>query len=263
MGELDGRTALVTGASRGIGLAIARRLAMAGATVAAVARTLEPDERGSGSLRETVALIERAGGSAVAVPGDISRAEDRERVVAESTAALGPIDILVNDAAVTFFARVEDIAEKRFRLMVEVQMWAPLHLTQLVLPTMYERGAGWVLNISSRASEHIPGPPFPAIWSKGGFAAYGMVKAGLERFTTALAAEGHERGVRANSLAPRDNVATPGAGAHDLVEGLVLEDASVMAEAALALVEGDLTGRVAVSQDLLAELDRRPVPLPG
>ena len=261
MGRLDGRTALVTGASRGIGLAIARRLAAEGAAVAAVARTLDPDPRLRGCLRDTVATIERAGGRAVAVQGDLSRADDRQRMVEESTAALGPIDILVNDAAVTFFGRIEDFSEKRFRLMVEVQMWAPFHLTQLVLPQMYERGQGWVLNISSRASE-LATPPFEA-WQSQGFSVYGMVKAALERFTNALAAEGDGRGVRANSLAPRDNVATPGAGAHDMVEGLVLEDESVMAEAALALVEGDITGRAAVSQDLLSELGRAPVPLPA
>ena len=69
----------------------------------------------------------------------------------------GPVDILVNNAAVTFLAPVEEFSEKRFRLMVELQMWAPYHLTQLVLPTMYERGAGWILNISSRGGDKCRG----------------------------------------------------------------------------------------------------------
>ena len=66
--------------------------------------------------------------------------------------------MLVNNAAVTFLAPVEEFSEKRFRLMVELQMWAPYHLTQLVLPGMYERGAGWLLNISSRAAQLPQGP---------------------------------------------------------------------------------------------------------
>jgi citronellol/citronellal dehydrogenase len=257
MGSIEGRVALVTGASRGLGAAIARRLAAEGALVVAVARTSAPDARYSGSLIETVAAVTAAGGRAIGVAGDLSSAADRERVVAETVRQLGPIDILVNNAAVTFLAPVEQFSEKRFRLMLELQVWAPYHLAQLVLPGMYERGHGWILNISSRAALHPEGPPYEEVQARG-FSVYGMCKAALERFTTALAAEGHPHGVRANSLAPLDNVATPGAGAHDLLADFALEDESVMAEAALALVEGDLTGRLALSQTLLAELGRTP-----
>jgi citronellol/citronellal dehydrogenase len=255
VGTLDGRVALVTGASRGLGAAIALRYAEEGASVAAMARTLDPDPRYEGSLRDTVAAIEKTGARALAVQGDLSKAADRRRIVDETVAALGPIDILVNNGAVTFMAPVEDFVEKRFRLMVEVQLWAPYELTQLVLPGMYERGSGWILNISSRAAELAVGPPFTDV-DRLGFSVYGMVKAGLNRFTNALAAEGDPHGVRANTLAPWDNVATPGASAHNLVDGFPLEDESLMAEAALVLVEGDLTGRVSYSQPLLQELGR-------
>jgi citronellol/citronellal dehydrogenase len=259
VGVLDGRVALVTGASRGIGAAIARRYAAEGARIAVVARTLEPDPRYVGTLQDTVDAIVAVGGEAVPIQADLSKAEDRERAIAEATDCLGPIDILVNNAAVTFLAPVEEFAERRFRLMMEIQVWAPYHLAQLVLPGMYERGRGWVLNISSRAAEHPSGPPFDEIHTRG-FSVYGMGKAAIERFTTALAAEGWERGVRANALAPQDNVATPGARAHHLVADFVLEDESVMAEAALALVECDLTARIVLSQALLAELGREARP---
>jgi NAD(P)-dependent dehydrogenase (short-subunit alcohol dehydrogenase family) len=255
VGSLDGKIALVTGASRGIGAAIAKRLASEGAAVAAMARTLDPDPRYEGSLQDTIADITAAGGRAVAIKGDLAKQDDRHRIVAEAQQQLGPIDILVNNAAVSYMTPVQDFQEKRFRLMVEVQLWAPYELTQLVLPGMYERGSGWILNISSRAAVHAEGPPYDEV-QKRGFSVYGMVKAGLERVTTALAAEGYDHGVRANALSPWDNVATPGAGAHDLVEGFALESDAVMAEAALALVEGDLTGRIAYSQKLLAELGR-------
>ncbi len=96
---------------------------------------------------------------------------------------------------------------------------------------------------------------------KQGFTVYGMVKAALDRFTTGLAAELYDDGIAVNSLAPWDNVATPGAGAHDLVEGFAIEGPEWIAEAALALCTADpsrLTGRVAYSQPLLAELQLRP-----
>ncbi len=259
MGALDGRVALVTGASRGIGAAIARRLAADGAAVAVMARTLDPDPRYTGSLRETVQRIEAAGGRAAAIAGDLSSADDRRRIVAETEAALGPIDILVNNAAVTFLQHVIDFPEKRYRLMFELQVRAPFEMAQLVLPGMYERGRGWILNISSRSAIHPDGPPFEEIQERG-FTVYGMCKAALERFSTGLAAEGFPHGVCVNALAPWDNVATPGAGDHDLVDDFAIEDDSVIAEAAHALVSGDLTGRIAYSSRLLAELGRGPVP---
>jgi citronellol/citronellal dehydrogenase len=141
-----------------------------------------------------------------------------------------------------------------------VQVRAPFELAQMVVPGMRERGAGWILNITSRAGIHPQGPPFDDI-HKRGFSVYGMVKAALDRFTTGLAAEVYDDGIAVNSLAPWDNVATPGAGAHDLIKEFALEDVSLMAEAALALCCGDptkLTGRVAYSQPILAELQRRP-----
>jgi citronellol/citronellal dehydrogenase len=256
----EGKVAIITGASRGIGEAIARRLAKDGARVAISARTLEPDPRYEGSLLETAEAIRAGGGEAVPIQCDISKAEDRHRLVALTEAQLGPVDILVNNAAVTFLLPYEDFPEKRFRLMVEVQLWAPYELGQLVVPAMKRCGEGWILNISSRAATHPAGPPFDPI-HKGGFSLYGTVKAGLNRMTTALAAELYDDGITVNSLAPWDNVATPGAGHHDLVEGFKLEGPEYMAEAALALCSAtpkQLTGRVAYSQPLLEELGIRP-----
>jgi NAD(P)-dependent dehydrogenase (short-subunit alcohol dehydrogenase family) len=196
------------------------------------------------------------GGTAVAIRADLSSSEDRRHIVDEATRQLGPIDVLVNNAAVTYLYPFTEFPEKQWRRMFEVQVRAPYELTQLVVPGMIERGEGWILNVSSRAAEHPEGPPFPAVhiapWT-----AYGMVKAALERFSTALAAELSPYGVAVNALAPWDNVATPGATAHQLVEGFDLESPDLMAEAALLLCRGDpavLTGRVAYSQQFLAEL---------
>jgi citronellol/citronellal dehydrogenase len=257
---LAGRVALVTGASRGLGAAIAARLAKAGAHVGLSARTLEPDSRHRGSLRETVDAITGAGGVAVPLQADLARAEDRTRLVAETVDRLGPVDILVNNAAVTYLEPVGGLSEKRWWLMLEVQVRAPYELAELVLPQMRERRRGWIVNVSSRSATHPVGPPFEELHAKGGWATYGMCKAALNRFTTALAAEVYADGVAVNSLAPWDNVSTPGAGTHDLVDDFALEGPEWVAEAALALCSGppELTGRIAYSQPLLAELGLRP-----
>jgi NAD(P)-dependent dehydrogenase (short-subunit alcohol dehydrogenase family) len=259
-GACEDRVAVVTGASRGIGEAIARRLAEEGARVAVSARTVEPDPKYPGSLQETVQEIVAAGGQAIAIRADLSRPEDRHHLIEEAEARLGPVDILVNNAAVTFLFPFDDFPEKRWRLMFEVQVRAPYELAQLVVPGMRQRGQGWVLNITSRAGVHPAGPPFEDVHARGGWTVYGMCKAAIDRFTTALAAELYSDGIVVNSLAPWDNVATPGAGAHDLVEDFALEGPEWMAEAALALCScyPQLTGRISYSQPLLAELQRRP-----
>ena len=261
MGVLDGKVALITGASRGIGVAIAERFASEGASVAVTARTVEPGSNPmEGSLQETVERIGAGDGRVTAIAADLSRPEERERLILETRAALGGIDILVNNAAVTWFMPIADFTPKRRQLMFEVQVYAPMDLAQLVLPGMAASGAGWILNISSGASRHPSVPPGEG-WRAGG-AVYGMCKAALERFTTGLAAEAYESNVAVNSLSPSRVVPTPGTIHHHLVRPddptQVVEQPEVMAEAALALCSRpprEITGRVAYSQDLLAELE--------
>src|SRR5205085_4160739 len=182
-----------------------------------------------GSLVETAEAIREAGGEAVPIRCDLSSSDDRRNLVAETQARLGPVDILVNNAAVTYLLPLEEFTRKRFDLMVEVQLWAPYELAQLVVPGMKERGEGWILNVSSRAANQAPGPPFDEV-HKGGFTVYGTMKAGLDRMSNAMAAELYDHGIAVNALAPWDNVATPGAGHHELVEGFALEGVEWMAE---------------------------------
>lgn len=153
MGVLDGKIAIVTGASRGIGAAIAERFGAEGAAVAVAARTTEPGQsRFHGTIESTAAAIREAGGTAVAISADLSKPEDSHRLVDETNEKLGPVDILVNNAAVTYFTPVADFSPRRFALMFAVQVEAPFELAKLVLPGMRERGRGWILNISSIAA---------------------------------------------------------------------------------------------------------------
>jgi citronellol/citronellal dehydrogenase len=261
-GNLKGKVALVTGASRGIGEAICARLAMEGARVVASARTAaEGDSRLPGTLADTVERITKAGGEAQFIKADLALEAERERLVAATVAAYGPVDILVNNAAITYFIPIADFPEKRLKLMFEVQVFAPMHLSQLVLPSMRERHTGWIVNISSGAGIH-PKPPYPAGGGRGG-TVYGMCKAALERFTTGLAAEVQGDGVAVNVVSP-GLVATPGVAVHGLITEATkdrVQPIEYIAEAVYQLASGDpktLTGRIAYADPFLKELGIAP-----
>lgn len=255
-GGCEGKVALVTGGSRGLGRAIAQRLAAEGATVAVTARTMEPDPKYQGSLRETCDAIAAAGGTAVAVQADLSQSEERERMFAEVVSRVGAPHILVNDAAVTFLRPLDEFPERRVKLMVEMHVIAPLHLTQLALPAMRERGEGWILNLTSVGGDLPAGPPFSDFDTSAGFGIYGTCKAALNRLTLSLAAELYSDGIAVNAAAPTDPVATEGAGALDLAKSGT-EDISLIVETAFRLCSGDretLTGRIAHTQTFLREV---------
>ena len=263
MGLLDGKIAIVTGARRGIGEFIAKRFAEEGAAVCASARTEQQrDERLPGTIHETVDAIQADGGRAVAVRADLARPEDRGHLIDEVTNHLGPPDILVNNAAVTWFMPAVEFPESKWRIMFEVQVRAPFELAELVIPGMRMRRQGWILNISSGAARH----PQPDQARGRGGTVYGMCKAALERFSTGLAAEVYEDNIAVNALSPSSVVATPGVVLHRLIppgREDIAEPPEVMAEAALALCSREpksLTGRIAYSQQLLEELG---VPVPA
>ena len=263
-GPLKGRTAIVTGASRGIGEAVATRLAMEGAKVVASARTAEEGEsRLPGTLHETVDRIKRAGGEATFIKADLAQHDDRVRLVEATVATYGPVDILVNNAAITYFMPVADFPEKRFKLMMEVQVYAPFHLSQLVLPAMREKKAGWIVNISSGAGIH---PKAPYQMRRGGGTVYGMCKAALERFTTGLASEVYDDGIAVNVVSP-GLVETPGTLLHNLVNDNSrsrVQPIEYIAEAVYRLASGDpktLTGRIEYAAPFLEGLKIKPAEL--
>lgn len=264
-GVLAGQVAVVTGASRGIGEAIARRYAMEGAKVVVSARTVEEGEHRflPGSIKRVEQDILEAGGEALAIRCDLSERGDRENLIKGTEEAFGPVDILVNNAAVTWFEPFDVVSEKHFKVMMEVQVYGPFHLAQLVLPSMRDRKGGWILNISSHAAIH---PNAKA--GGGGGTVYGMCKAALERFTTGLASETYNDGIGVNVISP-GLVATPGVVHHKLVNEANKDrvtPAEHMAEACLRLCHGDpkeITGRIDYADEVIKEFKLEPADLIG
>ena len=253
----------MTGASRGIGQAIARRLAADGAKVAAVARTARASADGfAGSLEETVALISDEGGEAIGIEADLSASEGLAGIVEQAETAFGRgAQILVNNAAAErhFELTVPLMRREVFLESILVNIWAPWQLMIEALPSMRRQGGGWIVNISSRGAAPIPGPPFPKR-KVGAQSLYGSTKAMLDRLTTAAAMDLYEDGVAVNTLAPTAPVLTENARVHaGLDESIRHEPLETVAEAALALATCDLascTGRVAYSLPLLVEFNR-------
>lgn len=258
---MDGRVAIVTGASRGIGRRIAERFAVEGAGVAVVARTASPGgSRLPGSVEEVVTGIHQRGGRAVALPADLTVPEHVETIVERAEAALGPVDTLVNNAGVNFYGPALEVPARRYGLMFQIMVHAPFRLCQLAVPGMAERRRGWVLNITSKQARRPMGPPYPD-WARDGCVPYGMCKAALDRLTTGLAAEMEGLGVSVNSLGTSGLVLTPGVAvvSPHTPDNAPVEPGGAMADAALELCTapaGTVTGRIEYSMELLG----RPFP---
>jgi NAD(P)-dependent dehydrogenase (short-subunit alcohol dehydrogenase family) len=256
-----GRVALVTGASQGgTGTAIAIRLAAEGAKVASTARTVA-------GLEETRRTIEDAGGDCLVLPADLADASgERGELVPRTVEVFGPIDILVNNAAVNGYVAFDEVTPEALEQNLQVNLWAPWELMKAVVPGMRERARGWILNLTTLAAELPPGPPFPTNRpGKAGFQ-YGASKAALNRLTVAAASECEGQGVAVNALTPQAAIATPNLVAAGWIDDTMFEPLATMAEAALALCSGDpavLTGRIAFSLQLLLELQRPVLDLRG
>ncbi|HEV8440811.1 MAG TPA: SDR family NAD(P)-dependent oxidoreductase [Methylomirabilota bacterium] len=261
MGRIDGKVVVVTGASRGIGAEIARLFAEEGGRVVCAARTLsEGDHPLAGSLQTTVAGIREAGGEAHAVAANIAEPADCEKLIRAAREIYGPVDVLVNNAALTYYLPVKDFPLNKWIRSWTVNFHAPFLLSQLVLDDMIPRRAGAIVNISSGAAIGPGRGPYrdPAAGARGG-TCYGAEKAALERFTQGVAAEVYQYGISVSCVSPSQVVPTPGTVYHRLVSGLDDprgEAPILMARAALLLATEPLdrvTGRVTYSQQILKE----------
>ncbi|WP_292991551.1 SDR family NAD(P)-dependent oxidoreductase [Mycobacterium sp.] len=270
-GRLDGRSAIVTGASRGLGREIALALAADGAAVAVVGRTESVwDDRLPGTIGQTVDEIEAAGGRAVAIRADLLDRDDIARLVGETRDALGPITILVNNAAFTApgrpprpgdqarakpattqqsgvkadFPPVLGTPLSAYRRHFEIAVFAAYELIQLVAPDMMTAGVGSIVNISSVASR-LPGDgPYPDR-AGGVLPGYGGSKAALEHLTSCAAYDLAPHNIAVNALSPSKAIMTPGLSyyAREFDE---VSTAGEFARAAAELVQVDpsmVTGR--------------------
>ena len=188
--NLDGAIAIVTGASRGVGAAVAGALAARGATVVCAARATDAAPLAiPGTLDATVRAIEAAGGQAIACRTNLAVDTEVERLVDETVDRHGRVDILVNNAAITFPGDVE-MSMKRFDLIFRVDLRAAVIASQRALPGMIERKTVAILNVSSAAAlNYYPGQMV-----------YGMAKAALEHFTVSLAAQVRPAGIAVNTF---------------------------------------------------------------
>ena len=253
---LTGKTALVTGSSRGIGRAIAQRLAAEGATVAVTARAYQPSQSvraGSisaipGTIDETIALIGNAGGSAFGIAADLGDGEARDGLIDAVLDRTGRIDILVNNAGFADYSMIDDMTMETFDRTVEHYLRAPFVLTKAALPHMREQGGGWIVNIGS-VTGVAPIRPYREYNKIAGDVIYASRKAALHRFTQGVAAELVDDNIAVNCVGPSTAVRTPGA-AQLIPDDFSTEPVEYLAETVLAMCHlpaAKRTGLVAFS----------------
>ena len=190
--KLEGKVAIITGASRGIGKAIAVELARAGASVAVAARTVDTGQAPlPGTIHETVDEIEDFGGKALAVRCDVTSEKDVEELVKQVSRHYGQVDILINNAGITAPAPFLKLTVKKWDLVMGVNLRGTFLCTRAVLPQMVERRSGHIINLSSVLAKTIKFS-IP----------YGATKAAIERLTLGLAKEMKKHNVAVNALCP-------------------------------------------------------------
>lgn len=189
--DVQNKVAVVTGASRGIGRAIAVALATAGADVVCTARSSEASpSKLPGTIDQTAREVEALGRRALTVPMNVAREEEVEAMARRTLAEFGRIDILVNNAGISAPGSILDVPLKRWDLVMNVNLRGAYLCIRAFLPTMIEQGSGCIINVSSFASYH------EGNWGL----AYSVSKAALERLTTGLAAEVRQHNIAVNAL---------------------------------------------------------------
>jgi citronellol/citronellal dehydrogenase len=248
MSDLSGRTVFMSGGSRGIGLAIAEKLAQDGANVALLAKTDQPHPKLEGTIHTAAEAIEKAGGQALPIVGDVRDEEAVEAAVAQAVERFGGVDIVVNNASAIALAPIGDLPVKRFDLMMQINVRGTFVVTRACLPHLRESDHAHVLTLS---------PPIDRVqdWV-GGNGAYTVSKMGMSILTLGLAKD--EPSISANCLWPRTMIAT--AAVQNLLGG---DEAiaksrmpAIVADAAYEILKrppGEQTGQALIDDEVLRE----------
>jgi NAD(P)-dependent dehydrogenase (short-subunit alcohol dehydrogenase family) len=247
--KLEGKVAIVTGASRGIGKAIAIGYAREGASVVVAARTeVEKDRNLPGTISRTKQEIEERGGKALAVHCDVTDEASVAAMVEKCLGAFGKVDILVNNAGVAFHYPIVDTPLKRWEIVLRVNLTGAFLCAKAVLPGMIEQRHGSIINLSSLAADERDGGTVPT------GVAYAAAKAGLDRFTWGLATEVGKFNIAVNGLKPKLPVNTEGMRYWTKEEerkGWVPADKMVKCAVFLAAQDASgVTGTVATDEEL-------------
>ena len=248
--SLAGRTIIMSGGSRGIGLAIALRAARDGANIAMLAKTDTPHPKLEGTVHTAAAEIEEAGGKALAVVGDVRDENSVKEAVDKTVEAFGGIDIVVNNASAIDLSPTPQLAMKKYDLMQDINTRGSFLLSKTALPHLEKSEAAHILTLS---------PPLNLNpkWA-GSFLGYTIAKYGMSLVTLGLAEELKGQGIAANSLWPRTTIAT--AAVANLLGGQEMVARSrtpeIMADSAHAILTRDpreCTGNFFIDDDVLAE----------
>ncbi|WP_258805339.1 SDR family oxidoreductase [Pseudarthrobacter sp. NS4] len=231
-GSLKGQTILMSGGSRGIGLAIAGRAARDGANIVLMAKTGEPHPKLAGTVYTAAQELVDAGGQALPLVGDVRRDEDVARAVAAAVERFGGIDVVINNASAIDLSRTDDMDMKKYDLMQDINVRGTFLLSKLALPALRASGRGRILTLS---------PPLnlDPYWA-GKHLAYTMAKYGMSLTTLGLAEELKADGISVNSLWPCTLIDT--AAIRNMPHGEVMAQAArgpqIMADAAHAILTG-------------------------
>jgi citronellol/citronellal dehydrogenase len=232
---LEGKVAIITGASRGLGNGFAIGLAKEGANIVVAART-ETEGKLPGTIYKTAEEVKALGRRALAIRCDVTSEESVNGVVQKTLQEFGRIDILVNNAAVAWWPPVTETSLKRFELVLRVNVIGPFLCVKAVLPTMMKQRSGSIINISSlAANKRVRG--FSGI-------SYGVSKAALERFTWGLAAELGQYNIAVNAIKPLKVIGTEGilAQVKPGVDKTDWQSPELMVKACVFLADQDATG---------------------
>jgi NAD(P)-dependent dehydrogenase (short-subunit alcohol dehydrogenase family) len=264
---LQGKTAVITGASRGIGAATARRFAAEGANLVLTARTVDQHSTLSGSLNETAEACNNLGAKVKIVQADLADDESRLHIIPTALKEFGTVNILINNAVAAIYKPLDQYSLKHRRIMTEINVQAPLDLIQQSLPSMLEAKEGWIINLSSGSKRHPNGPPYDLSGVKGVYGFYGATKAMLDRITTALASELADKNIRVNTVEPRAAVLSEGADAvvGDMLTSSQIESMEAMVESILFLAhcKPEHTGRNDISLDVIDQQNLTVMDLEG